>query len=191
MMISFHPIEWYWNVYRADEMHLKGHGALKAAVHWLTVCKTYTLPEWLHWLSCAFLKLPQRRMLWNGRPWRQIFCPGKQRSLWAVMESKAVPLPCKSVFLLLVIFFSQFLFFLISQCWRIDSSTADDHPQRCVWFLNNILYFPKNLHGDTVIPSLQDSPYTFWTIAAAHREQGALCSSGISPTKERNAELDI
>lgn len=47
MMISFHPIEWYWNVYRVDEIHLKGHGTLKAAVHWLTVCNTYVLPEYL------------------------------------------------------------------------------------------------------------------------------------------------
>lgn len=62
MMVSFHPIEWYWNVYRVNEIHLKGHGTLKAAIHWLTVCNTYILPKWGHWLSCAFFKLSHKEV---------------------------------------------------------------------------------------------------------------------------------
>lgn len=89
MMISLHPIEWYWNAYRADGTHLKGHRAPKAAAHQLTVCNT-----WVTALAqlCGFETLPQRCILWNGRSRRQIFCPGKQQSLWAIMENKAVPL---------------------------------------------------------------------------------------------------
>lgn len=87
MTISLRPIEWYWNAYRADGTHLKGHGAPKAAAHRLTVCNT-----WVTALAqlCGFETLPQRCILWNGRSRRQIFCPGKQQSLWAVMENKEV-----------------------------------------------------------------------------------------------------
>lgn len=51
--------------------------------------------------------------------------------------------------------FPSKVYFLSILCWRIDSSTADDHPQVGVWFPSNSLAFSKNLCRDTNTPSLE------------------------------------
>lgn len=167
---------------------------------------------------CIFETLTQRSMLWNGRPRRQIFCPGKQRSLWAVIEGKDSALdplpehhrgmgngnregppfprdtgkaaalegswnseqppelpPCSGAPTLDEVFSCQCLLHLNIfrgdpshpfhtgmnilplfpseemglfcslriYCWRMDSSTADDHPYVGVWFPSKNMAFPK------------------------------------------------
>lgn len=69
-------------------MHLEGHGTLKAEAHRVAVQHPHAASVSALAQLCIFETLTHRSTLWNGRPRRQIFCPGKQRSLWAVVGSK-------------------------------------------------------------------------------------------------------